>query len=389
MKKISMYIMLAVAGWSLTACDESHSDWVEPVVYEQEPGIVIQGFEATPTAIASSSINLGTMTEDAIQLFTLKKGTLPAGVTLENIRLEAKPADKENATAHNVVASEDGMVTKEELAKLVYAFYGKKATERTFNANLYANALKGKESQLITLGSFQLKLTPEKLEDPYYYIFGMSTTTAVASANKYVMTPVEGNDMAYTYTTKFFGSNDMLIWNINYWKNDRLNNDFSKVYGTEVKGSKAESGNVTQGNAQNYFIAPKKNTFYTFTIDLEALTFTWTELENQNQPTYTNISLIGVGGDWDNDIDLTAVDRNKHNWYLQYTFTADTQLKFRANHGWDTNWGFGSADGEWNAANDWAKICTVDAKNIAITAGTYDIYFCDITGAAHFVPVEE
>ena len=86
---------------------------------------------------------------------------------------------------------------------------------------------------------------------------------------------------------------------------------------------------------------------------------------------------------------ITAVDRNKHNWYVQYTFTADTQLKFRANHGWDTNWGFGSADGEWNAANDWAKICTVDAKNIAITAGTYDIYFCDITGAAHFVPVEE
>ena len=38
---------------------------------------------------------------------------------------------------------------------------------------------------------------------------------------------------------------------------------------------------------------------------------------------------------------------------------------------------------------DFTKICTNGAKNIKVPAGTYDIYFCDITGAAHFVPVEE
>ena len=328
--------------------------------------------------------------DDEVQLFNFTKGTLPEGVTLENIRLEAKPADDPTATAHKVAASEDGKVTRAELDKLVYAFYGKKSTVRTFNASLFANAVKGDEAQLITLGSFPLMLLPEKLEDPYYYVYGRATATSADDAYKFVMTPVEGNDMGYTYTTKFTSMMDMLIWNISYWKNDYINKDFSKVYGTEVKGSKAVSGKVIQGNNQNYFVAPAAK-FYTFVIDLEKLTFEWKELEDQNPPSYTNISLIGIDGKWadGDDVDLAAVDRNKHNWYLRHTFTADTQLKFRADHAWGTDWGYGDADEAWNAGDEWAKICANGAKNIKVPAGTYDIYFCDITGAAHFVPVEE
>ena len=59
--------MLVIAGWSLTACDESHNDYVQPTVYPQPEAVTIEGFEATPTAAASQDINLGTMTEDAIQ----------------------------------------------------------------------------------------------------------------------------------------------------------------------------------------------------------------------------------------------------------------------------------------------------------------------------------
>ena len=101
--------------------------------------------------------------------------------------------------------------------------------------------------------------------------------------------------------------------------------------------------------------------------------------------------MIGDFNSWtenDGEIDLTAVDPSKHNWYLRHTFDSDTDLKFRGNHSWDFNWGYGETDKEWNAGNDWAKICAKDKKNIFVPAGTYDIYFCDITGAAHFVPVE-
>jgi len=386
-----MYILFAIAGWTLTACDKNFDDWTQPAVYAQEPAITIEGFSATPTAEAQSTISLGDMAEgQEIKLFDFVQGTLPAGVELKNIRLEAKPADQPTADAAKVAASVEGKVTKEELVKLVYTFYGKKSTLRTFNASLFANAVRGAEASLITLGSFSLKLLPEKLEDPYYYVYGRATATSADNAYKYVMTPVEGNDMAYTYTTKFTGMMDMLIWNINYWKVDYPNKDFSKVYGTEIQGSKAENGKVIQGNNQNYFVSPSAK-FYTFTIDLEKLTFEWKLLEDQNPASFSKISLIGVDGKWGDgdDIDLAAVDRNKHNWYLRYTFAADTQLKFRANHAWGTDWGFGDVDEAWNVADEWAKICANGAKNIKVPAGTYDIYFCDITGAAHFVAVEE
>ena len=394
MKKISLLLMLVIAGWSLTACDKSFNDYSMPPVYEQQPLVTVEGFEATIAPEATQPIDLGTMTEDAIHMFTLKLGTLPEGMTLKNIRLEAKPVDKPQALPHNVEATDDGYVTKEELVKLVYNYYGKKATERTFTAQLFANAVMGTEAQLIYLAEpFTLKITPEKLEDPYYYLFGLATGNAVASnAYKYVMTPVEGNDMSFTYTTKYTSrkAGDLLVWNISYWKTDFPKKDFSKVYATETQFDKSENGNVIQGNKDNFFIAPTAE-YYTFTIDLEALTFKWVKLENQNPVSYSKISMIGAFNSWkenDGEIDLTAVDPSKHNWYLRHTFDSDTELKFRGNHSWDYNWGYGETDKEWNAGSDWAKICAKDKKNIFVPAGTYDIYFCDITGAAHFVPVE-
>jgi hypothetical protein len=250
-----------------------------------------------------------------------------------------------------------------------------------------ADAVKGTEAQLLYLSDpFTIRITPQKLEDPYYYLYGLAVgNVTAANANRYVMTPIEGNDMGFSFTTKFTSRPaDLLVWNISYWKNDFPKKDFSKVYATETKGDKSETGNVVQGEQNNYFIAPTAE-FYTFNIDLEALTFKWKKLEDQNPTVYTNIAML-LGDN--SEIELTAVDPTKHNWYVQYTFTADTELRFRANHSDDMIWGYGEADKEWNAGAAWAKICTKDKKNIAVPAGTYDVYFCDITGAAHFVPVE-
>ena len=390
MKKLSLYIVLALAGWSLTACTENHSDWTQPAVYPQEPAVTIDGFEATPTAALASTIDLGAMTEDAIQLFTLKKGTLPTGVTLENIRLEAWPADKTENVATKVEATEDGNVTKEELANLVYTFYGKKSTERTFNAKLLANAVKGKEAQLITLGDFTLKILPEEVENPYYYVYGNATSSKKEDAYKTIMTPDENSDVVFYYTTKYVSSGDMKVWNSRYWQEGAAKSDFSKLYGSgEEKPTsyKGLTGKLEQGRNSSIFSPTME--YYTFKIDLEELTYEWIKLENQNPAEYNVVSLIGVNGDWDNDIDMAPADKAKHNWFVQVTITADTQLKFRANHDWTYNWGYGSSDGEWLVSEDfWSKKCTGDAKNIAVPAGKYYVYFCDITGAAHFVPVE-
>ena len=78
-----------------------------------------------------------------------------------------------------------------------------------------------------------------------------------------------------------------------------------------------------------------------------------------------------------------------HNWFVQLTLSADTQLKFTANHDASMNWGFGSADGEWTVNDDkWANPCTTDGMMITVPEGKYNVYFCDITGVAHFVPID-
>jgi hypothetical protein len=282
------------------------------------------------------------------------------------------------------------MISKEDLANLVYTFYGKKVTERVFKAKLLGDAFKGKEAFLIELGEFTLRITPEELESPYYYVYGNATSAKKEDAYKTIMTPDPTSDVVYSYTTKYVSSGDMKIWNSKYWQEGAKTNDFSKLYGSgEEKPTsyKGLTGKLEQGRNSSIFSPTKE--YYTFTIDLEALTYTWTKLEDQNPTAYGVVSLIGVGGDWNTDIDMEAADKAKHNWYVKVTIAADTQLKFRADHGWDTDWGYGDSDGKWSVNDDdWAKTCEKGAKNIALPAGTYHIYFCDITGVAHFVPAE-
>lgn len=406
MKKLSIFLMLALAGWSLTACDESHSDYVTPTVYEQEEVIgTIEGFEATATAVIAANINLDTLVKygvDSIQVFTLKEGTLPTGVELKNMRFEAWPADKSEYVSTKVTVSNDGWIQKDTLEKLVYTFYGKKATERTFKAKLFANAVRGTEAQLISMGDFTLKVTPQEVENPYYFIYGNVVYKEMVNAYKTVMTPDPESDVKYTYTSLYVKNGDINVWNSKYWlaeKDKKYGIDFSKLYGSgEEKGTNyfGEEGTLKQGaEKQRPSISSPSKAYYTFTVDLEALTYKWTKLENQNPPSFTNISVVYADETetnmeaTDNVSKLFKKDAPAHNWYVKLSLTADTELKIRANHDATSEWGFGNNDGEWTVDEDnWAKKCTTDGKNIRVPAGEYHVYFCDITETIHFVPTD-
>ena len=394
--------MLALAGWSLTACDESHSDYVTPTVYEQEEVIgTIEGFEATATAAIAKNINLDTLAKynvDSIQLFTLKEGTLPAGVELKNMRFEAWPADKTEYVSTKVTVSNDGWIKKDTLEKLVYTFYGKKATERTFKAKLFANAVRGTEAQLISMGDFTIKVTPQEVENPYYFMYGNAVENLMVNAYKNVMTPDPASDVIYTYTAAFIKMGDINVWNSKYWlaeKDKTYGIDFSKLYGSgEAKGTNffGTEGALKQGaETKMPSISSPTKAFYTFSIDLEELTYKWIKLENQTPESYTSISVVYDGAETNMEGTDNVAPLKKtqpaHNWYVKINLTADTQLKIRANHDTTKEWGFGSNDGDWTIDDDnWAKTCTSDGKNIKVPAGEYHVYFCDITGAVHFVP---
>lgn len=72
------------------------------------------------------------------------------------------------------------------------------------------------------------------------------------------------------------------------------------------------------------------------------------------------IGIIGLNGDWDNDIEMTP-SADKMKWTATMAANGDTDFKFRVNHGWDANLG-GSAEN-----------LIYNAGNIGIGAGTYEV----------------
>ena len=100
---------------------------------------------------------------------------------------------------------------------------------------------------------------------------------------------------------------------------------------------------------------------------------------------YSQICIAGsfTGDDWP-DVDMTPVNTNGENHVWSYIVNVDKdkveQFKFKIKDSWDTNWGFGSEDGEVNTCGK----CTAGGKNIGIEGGsegtTWVIVFNDITG---------
>jgi hypothetical protein len=96
---------------------------------------------------------------------------------------------------------------------------------------------------------------------------------------------------------------------------------------------------------------------------------------------YSNISLIGEQTDWGTDIaDLTKDPNNDQVWTGIVHLKAG-KLKFRANHDWGTNWGFGPG----GSANSLSGYGSQGGGDIAIAAeGDYFVYINVATGEYFF-----
>lgn len=100
-----------------------------------------------------------------------------------------------------------------------------------------------------------------------------------------------------------------------------------------------------------------KTAIYFVTADLNNLTYDLTEV--------TSIGVIGVGGDWNNDIELTP-SQDLLKWSAKVELKGEA-WKIRFNHGWAYSYG--------NKIND----LVFDGGNISGYEGTYTVTF-DMTG---------
>ena len=80
------------------------------------------------------------------------------------------------------------------------------------------------------------------------------------------------------------------------------------------------------------------------------------------------IGVIGLNGDWENDI-VMEYNPKWARFYVDIEATAATEMKFRADAAWDLNWGVDCAQG---------------GGNIPVEAGKYRVYFNPTNGQIEF-----
>ena len=138
---------------------------------------------------------------------------------------------------------------------------------------------------------------------------------------------------------------------------DNWDGDFEKVNGDAYAGTLSEQG---AGNID----APETG-FYKIDVDLAATTY---------QLTAITVGIIGNGGDWENDIEMTY---NAEAGCFEATVDlAGGDFKFRANHDWAINWG-GSFEE-----------LTQDGSNLSVAeAGTYKVQLFLSYAGKHYCTV--
>ena len=476
------------------SCSDDFTNWANPQTNPQEDAITIPGFTATGV----QAINFANVETDSVSTFTLSEAALPAGFTLDNARLELTPQGVENATKTTVNTSIEGKGAVADLSAAVVSVYGKRPSARTFDAQVYVNAVKDGQAVLIDAGKINLVMTPKApFIDTNYYLVGqmtdwsldtkfkfthsdadvyedpvftiMFTTTddnqywkiipqgnvdagniwAVENAPKGVVgVEQDGDDamsgtlltttskgqkanagkiakagiyqmtinmMDYTYTIKQIAPEYYLVGKLQGWS-DKLegktclmyaesamvqsyttqwNEDanlkiwlgsnfgvWDNAYGAKVDGDNSVEGKIGGSGA---IVCPEPGAFYTFKVDFSTMTYKWTKLENQTPKAYEHVGLIGVGNDWNNDVDMKEV--TPHNWFIETTIP-EGNFKIRANHEWDdsANWGYTKGQ-EFSSTGK--LITSPVSEGIKVAGGKYRIFFNDITLEYAIIAVAE
>lgn len=157
----------------------------------------------------------------------------------------------------------------------------------------------------------------------------------------------------FAYFGKDIATNDFKITGVTNWDNADLN------WGvTEKNPEPADpvtlqliSGSSSQ-DIQNY----RSFRYYYFKFNKSTLLLS-------KEYGFNQMGVIGLNGDWDNDIEMTW-NPWKSRWYVDIEVPAATTLKFRL-------------DGDWNAGN-WGGsegVCVKGGDNIPVESGNYRVYF--------------
>ncbi len=234
---------------------------------------------------------------------------------------------------------------------------------RILNAGMYR----------MTINMMEYTYMIEEMAATYYLVgdFGGAASWDISNFN-YALYPQ--TTTTQSYTTKWTGSGSFKFFT--------EANNWDSAYGAELGTTAGAASGKLASNANNgadNISVPEVGAYYTFTVDMSAMTYTWTKCDESTVVDYNKIGLIGVNGDWDNDVFLTQV--TSHNWYVEADVTSDCEVKFRVDGNWDVmDWG-----ADVNIADQSYGTGTKGGANVKLPAGKYKVYFNDITGQFLFL----
>lgn len=246
MKKLSLYISIALAGLFMGSCSEDFKDWADPQTNPQEDAVTIPGYQAS----AVSAFDLAKVAEDSVNVYTISSAALPEGFELGNSRIELTPEGVENAKATEVKTSNDGKATKADMQALIESVYGKTPVARTFNGHVYTTAVKDGQAALIDAGTVKVTATPvaPNISQNYYIIGGALDWTAdAAKTQKFNHSDINVyDDPVFTITIPAKEGDDTWFGIVDDKACEGVAaGDWSSVLGT-AKGNGNNSLNVTE-----------------------------------------------------------------------------------------------------------------------------------------------
>ena len=165
-------------------------------------------------------------------------------------------------------------------------------------------------------------------------------------------------------------------FNWDYSMNAILNNEISAKKGTiENRNGGGDGGHIVASEAG----------YYTITINTADNTAKMEKYEG-NVTNYGTIQIATSLDDFASDTPMLSYNTEgveNHAWYYVMEVPAGqtVSFKFKIAGSWDTNWGYGAADG---AINMYGK-CEANGHNIGLAEGKYCISFNDITGSFSIV----
>lgn len=165
-------------------------------------------------------------------------------------------------------------------------------------------------------------------------------------------------------------------FNWDYSMNAILKNEISAKKGTiENRNGGGDGGHIVAAEAG----------YYTITINTADNTAKMEKYEG-NVTNYGTIQIATSLDDFASDTPMLPYNTEgveNHAWYYVMEVPAGqtVSFKFKIAGSWDTNWGYGAADG---AINMYGK-CEANGHNIGLAEGKYVISFNDITGAFSIV----